>query len=256
MFSASPPELGSSVGELGGDVAEPLGDIVEGRAGPEQRDGRAEQIGRAAVVGDERESSLSRLAMCNRAGQGVLELIEVGFLVLVDELSCFDLLDLEPQQIELASTRPGVAAESGQRRVDLCQSSARRAQRREVDRAEVVERATLGRRAEQALVRVLAVQVDELGADLGQRGHRRQATVEVRPRATVGGDDPGEHVLVVVDHEPTLDSSLGRARTNDRGIGPPSDEEVDRFHEHRLAGTGLTGERGETTAEDEIEAWR
>ena len=58
----------------------------------------------------------------------------------------------------------------------------------------------------------LAVQVDELGAGLGQGGGGGQAAVDVGPRAAVGRHHPGQHQLGVAVDEPTLDAGRRRRR--------------------------------------------
>ena len=85
------------------------------------------------------------------------------------------LVDLEAQQVDLARPLPLVATELGQLRVDGGQRLPRRLERREVDRAEAVERLPLHGGGEQRLVVVLTVQVDQPAAQLGQRAGRRQA---------------------------------------------------------------------------------
>ena len=45
--------------------------------------------------------------------------------------------------------------------------------------------------------------------------------------------------------EAAVDACLGGAGAHDRGVGPPADQQLDRLDQHRLAGAGLTGERGE-----------
>ena len=96
--------------------------------------------------------------------------------------------------------------------LDRLQLLASRQQRAEVDAAEPIERVALHGRAEQRLVVVLAVQVDQRPAQLGQRAGGGQPAVDVGARATVGGDDPAQDDLVAVDDEAALDHRLGRRR--------------------------------------------
>ena len=41
---------------------------------------------------------------------------------------------------------------------------------------------------------------------------------------------------------------------DDRRIGAATDDELERLDEHRLAGAGLAGDRGQPAAEDEVDA--
>ena len=130
-----------------------------------------------------------------------------------------------------------------------------RAQRREVDAGELVERGPLGGDRQQALVGVLAVQVDHVAGQLGQVGHRGRPAVDVGPRPAVGGDHPRQHDLVGavgVDDEAPVDAGLGsRPVRTIAGVGAAADQQVDRLDEHRLAGAGLAGQRGHPGVEHE-----
>ena len=99
-----------------------------------------------------------------------------------------EFVDLEPQQVDLSGAGLLVAAQRRQLGVDLGDPGAGGAQRCQVDRPERVQRGALGDPAEQALMGVLAVQVDHAVGELGQRRHGRRAPVDVRPRPPVGGD--------------------------------------------------------------------
>ena len=116
-------------------------------------------------------------------------------LVGVVDAGGVELVDLEPQQIDLAGPGPLVAAERREFGVDLGEPRPCGSQRAEVDAAELVERRSLRRRRQQRLMRVLAVQVDDVGSDLGERGHRGRAPVDVGPRTALGRDHAGEHAL-------------------------------------------------------------
>ncbi len=186
--------------------------------------------------------------MGGRVGECVFLSAEPLVLVGIDDRRAGELADLEAQQIDLAGPRALVASERRERGIDLGESGTCGAQRFEVGGAETVECIALRGRREQALVGVLAVEVDGPRPQLGQRRRRRQATVDVGPRSTVGRDHPRHDVLVVADHEPAFDPCLGRARADDRRIGATADQQVDRLDQHRLAGTGLAGERGQTRA--------
>ena len=133
----------------------------------------------------------------------------------VDDRGRVDLVDLVAEQVDLAGSRPFVAAE---RRRAPPRSHARPA--RAAPRAvraltrlgtgePVEERALLGRR-EERLVRVLTVQVDEPAPAFRELGHRGEAAVHVAPRPTVGRDDAREHDLVVTVVEASFDARLRR----------------------------------------------
>jgi hypothetical protein len=180
-----------------------------------------------------------------RAGQELLLLGQPDLLVRVLEGGPVELVDLEPQEVELAGPRPLVAAEGGQRGVDVGELGLGRDERREVDTAEAVEGGPLGRRRQQRLVGVLAVEIDEGGASLGQRRHRREPAVDVGPGAALGRHDASQHDLLTagVDEAP-FDPGLGGPGADDARVGPPADEQVDGRHDERLAGAGLAGEGG------------
>ena len=75
-----------------------------------------------------------------------------------------ELGELEARQVELTGPRPLVAPKCRQLGVELGDPRPRRPQPGEIDTAEGVERRPLARRRQQALVGVLAVEVDELVA--------------------------------------------------------------------------------------------
>ena len=85
------------------------------------------------------------------------------------------------EQVDLPCPHTFVAAERGEFGVDLGEPGPRRTERLEVDLTESVERGPLGRRGQQALVGVLTVEVDQAVGRLGERRHRGEATVQVRP---------------------------------------------------------------------------
>ena len=81
----------------------------------------------------------------------------------------------------------------------------------------------------------------------------RRASVDIRPRAPVGRDDTRQHDLFgavgAIDQEPAVDAGLGGPGAHDGRVGTSADEQFDRLDQHRLAGAGLAGERGEAGAE-------
>ena len=197
--------------------------------------------------------------MGDRAGEEVLELIELVLLIVSAELRSSDLVDLEAQQIDLSCTAAHIAAQRSKRCVDLGEARPCCAQWSQVDAAEAIEGRPLRRCAQQALVGVLTVQIHQPDADVGQGADGCQAAVQVGTRTSVRRDHPRQHVLFVLTsidagyHEATLHPRLGRAWTNDGGVGAPSDKKVDGLHKHGLAGAGFTSEGGEPHAEHEVQ---
>ena len=98
---------------------------------------------------------------------------------------------------------------------------------------------------------VLAVQVDQRGAEFGQRAHRGQPAVDVRPRPTIARHYATKHVFIVADDETPLDHGLGCATPNDVGLGPSAHQQIDGLDQHRLAGARLTREGGHAGAEEQ-----
>ena len=102
---------------------------------------------------------------------------------------------------------------------------------------------------------VLAVEVDDVGGDLGERRNRGETPVDVGPRAPLRGDDTGQHPLGALRRdEPTVDSSFSCSVTDRRRVGPTADEQLDRVDQHRLAGTGLPRDGRETGTESQFDA--
>ena len=122
-------------------------------------------------------------------------------------------------------------------------------ERPQVDPTKPVEGRTLRRPGQQALVGVLAVQVDQAGAQVGQRRCRGQAAVQVGTAAAVARHDPAHQDLVVTVQEAALDHGLVDPGTHDRGIGTASQQQLDGTHHQGLAGTGLAGDRGQARTE-------
>ena len=170
-----------------------------------------------------------------------------------------DLLDLVPEEVELAGAGPGVAAESLELDVDGATRGARLAVRREGverDGARVaVERGALHGGVEQRLVCVLSVQVDQVAAELGELARGRQPPVDVGTAAALTRDHPREDGLGsgLRVHEATLDARLGGAVPHERGVGPATDQQLDRLDDERLARTGLAGDGGEAGPEHEVQ---
>ena len=102
---------------------------------------------------------------------------------------------------------------------------------------------------------VLAVEIDRRPGQFGQRGDRGGATVDIRARAAVGRNHPGQHVFahtVTVGHlDPAVDAGLRGTNAHHRRVGTTADQQLDGFDEHGLARTGLAGECGDTATQNQ-----
>lgn len=105
--------------------------------------------------------------------------VELGLLVGRLQPRTDQLSRLETEEVDLARPCASVAAERGERRIDLGEPRPGLTQGAEVGRAEAVEGGPLGRHREQALVGVLAVDVDHPFTELRQGGDSREPTVDV-----------------------------------------------------------------------------
>ena len=251
------PELLRDVVELGLGGAD-AGLELRKRGSPGQRvDRLAERVEPGAF--DRVVGAGQRLAV----RRGVREERLLGFehclLVLVVDRRGGDLVHLEAEQIDLARTRAFIAAECskiGRDRTRFCASGAVGGKCRERGFARVpIERASLHRRIEQRLVRVLSVQIHEAGAAFGELTDGREPTIDVRATARVARHDAGEHDLLTglrID-EAALDARFGRAVAHERRVGASTDEQLQRLDQQCLARAGLAGDRGEPGAQHEIE---
>ena len=197
--------------------------------------------------------------MRQRVGEERLLRLERDVLRGVVEAGGVYLADLEAQQVELASAGPVVASEPGELGVDaphLGAGGTVRDKRVSCRRAgESIERGALDRRRQERLMRVLAVEVDETGAHLGELADGCEPPVDVGTAAPVQRHDARQDDLAagVGVHESTLDARFGRAVADERRVGAPSDEKLDRLDEQGLARAGLAGDRGEAATEHERE---
>jgi hypothetical protein len=165
---------------------------------------------------------------------------ELGLLVAVSDLRCFDLGNLERQQVHFAGELPGVAAELAQPGIELEEPLTGGVRLCRIDAGEVVERLALSGHAEEGLVGMLPMEVDESGAKAGQCGCGGHAPVDVGTRSTLGWDlanDDGLLASIAPDIDRPHESAF------DYGFG-----------DEGLAGAGLPGERCHTRAEHEIES--
>ncbi len=191
--------------------------------------------------------------MGDRVAQAVALGLELLVLVRTGDGGGVDLGHLEAQQVELPGPSAVVAAQVGQRRLDLPELGLGRLQAGQVDVAEAVQRGPLGRTPQQRLVGVLAVEVDQLLAGFAQGRGGGQAAVHVGPAPPVGRDHPPEHDLLVARDEPALDHGLVPRRADQDGIGPPADEQVDRLDQQGLARARLPRQGGHAGAQHQLE---
>ena len=129
-----------------------------------------------------------------------------------------------------------------------------------------IEQVALRGGAQQRLVRVLAVNVDQVLAGLFQLGQRRGMAVDEAARAAGTIDGSSQNDLTRVAAQVTLgeprgqralgiDIEFGRQLrplgtvAHRRSIAAAADEQLDGIHQHRLPGAGLTGEHSESVAE-------
>ena len=194
--------------------------------------------------------------MLDGARQGVLEHLECGVLVGIVDGGGVQLGQLETRQIELTGPCPVVAPECRQLGVELGDPRPRRAaagSRSTPPKASRAARWLAG--DSRRWWACWPWRSTRFGRHVGKRRRRGRAAVDVRPRPSFGGDDAAEDDLmaVVVADEPGVDARLGGAGPNDHWIGPPTDDEFQGLDEHRLAGTGLAGDRRQAVGEDEID---
>ena len=100
---------------------------------------------------------------------------------------------------------------------------------------------------------VLAVQVDQLACGIGETRHRGRTPVDVGARPATRRHDPGEHDLATAVDEASVDPRLVGPVAHDGGLGATADHELERLDEHRLAGAGLPGDRGQSRAEHQLD---
>ncbi len=98
---------------------------------------------------------------------------------------------------------------------------------------------------------VLTVQIDEPGAELRELADGREAAVHVGPRAPVSRDHARQDGFVAcVAAKASLDPGFRRALADERRIRAPTEEEVERLDEQRLARARLPRDGGEAVAEE------
>ena len=162
-----------------------------------------------------------------------------------------DLGDLVTKKVDLSGSSSFVAAQFGQRQLDRSQLVEHRRQRSGIDPTEAVERTALHGGLQQRLMRMLAMQVDQVDTLLGEGADRRKVPVDVHATAPFARDDPTDNQFVVAELESALNLGFGRTRTHERRVGPTAGEKVDRADDEGFAGTGFAGDGGHPAVEDE-----
>ena len=164
-------------------------------------------------------------------GIGVREQRLVGLealvLARVRETHAVDLVELEPQEVELALAGARVAAQALEHGGGRSHRGASRLEIGEIDRREPIEGPPLAGGGEEPDVGVLSVQVDEGSGQLGQLRGGDQLAIAVGARTTVAGHHAREDDLVVGAHEASLDDGLVGARAHHRRIGAIPGQEPD-----------------------------
>ena len=174
-------EVGGDVGGLGLEPVQPSLELLERGAPHERRPCDSDRVDRSAVAGERVACLGCGFAMCDRVGQPILFELERSVLVGGVELGTIELVDLVPEEVDLAGSRAFVAAECRELGLDLGDASVGLAQGRQVDAAEPIERAALLRDAEQRLVAVLPMEVDEAATFIRELRDGREAAVAIGP---------------------------------------------------------------------------
>ena len=250
------PQLAFHLADLGLGAPEPFDQLPERCPVLEGADGLPQGLQPWPLERPVRDTE--RVAVRRGVGEQRLLGLQGHVLPRIVHPGGVDLLDLEPQQVELPGPGPLVTPQPGELLTEPAALGPRRPQRGERHRGPVprepIQRVALGRRREQPLVRMLGVQLGELTTHARQLPHGRQPTVEVRPGPPVSRQHPRQDVLdTVLVLEPALHPSLRRAPPHQRRVGAAPEQQIQRLHQQRLARTGLTGDRGQSRAEQQRE---
>ena len=127
-----------------------------------------------------------------------------------------------------------------------------------------VEEVALRVRPEERLGIVLAVNVDQHAADLGQNAHGGRAAADPCPGTTFTRDLPADHQAAVFDVEPegldggtpgggdflenTFDDRFAGSGTDHAGIGPSPQQQNQGIHHHGFPRPGFPGQHVEARA--------
>ncbi len=154
------------------------------------------------------------LAVRDGVGEQVLVGLEAFVLVGVLDGGGGELVRLVAEQVDLAGPRPFVATERLEARLDLGHRGPRLHERRRIDTAEAIERRTLAGGAQQPLLGVLAVELDQVGAELGESCGGGERAVDVAARPARAWHHPAEHDLDLVAVD-----DVGEQPFHDRLVG-------------------------------------
>ena len=125
-----------------------------------------ERIAGRIIRGERLDRRTGSITVRLRSGEEIFPPREFSVLVWVADIGDVELVELKAEQVDLASSRTAIAAQRREGRIDLGEPRPSRPQRSEIDAGEPVERIALCCSSEQALVCVLAVEVDEPSADI------------------------------------------------------------------------------------------
>ena len=195
------------------------------------------------------------LAIGRRIGQTVLLPAQRHLLVGVLHVRGGDLVHLVAQHVRLPGPLLLVAPERRQPIVEGADLAPQRAHHAQVRAGEGIEHVTLRAGPDERAVFVLPVDLDQQGRRFAQRPQGRHAAVDPGPRPALGRHRAGEDHLALgvalADDEARLDERLGSAGPHHGRVGPSPQHQLERLDDQRLAGAGLSGERGHAGAEFE-----
>ena len=92
----------------------------------------------------------------------------------------------------------------------------------------------------------------QVGAGASGGGDRTRGQEEVVVEITPGLDDTGGDTRVRVDQERALDQAALGTGAHDGGLGPLPQQQPERGEHHRLAGSRLAGNDGESGGEVDV----
>ena len=209
-----------------------------------------------------------------RLGMGQPALLGLELVVLPrPRLDRRDLVESVLQQVELAGPLLGVVAELVEPALHRTQArEGRPVLRHHVTQrlaGERVEGLTLRRGAEQTVLVGLPVHRHELVGDLGQQRGRHGGSAGERPGPTLRRQRTRQHHDAVVEASAGLGDRVGDAGAvghrdarlharpvvagaDEAEVGAVAPQQAERGDDHRLAGTGLTGDDGESLAQLEL----
>ncbi len=250
------PQLPLDLTDLGLGAPQPVGELRERRPPLQRADRLPERFEPRPFEAPVRRSQ--RVPMRGRVGEERLLGFEGDVLGRVIEPRRVDLGDLEPQQVQLPRPGPFVPTQRrelvGQPAIlDPRVVQGPTSRRGRLPR-EPVQCVTLRRGRDELMVPVLRVELDQRSSRGGQLPDRRQAAIDIRAAAPIGGQHPREDPLRPVGRlEATLDTRLARALSHQRRVGPAPEEQIERLDEQRLPRAGLSGDRGQTGPEQQRE---